>query len=219
MRKFLAVKLGIFLCSITRIEEIFVTLQVGSRPTIQEMTTFYKNILQLVLSPSSGWEDVAATKSKPQQLAQQCMYPLMGLAALAVFLQLIYEPEVAFTIVLVRAVALFVSYFVTYFFACACVKQYIGRYVEDDVDDERCHTMIIYALSLLALASIVCSLLPLSVGLPYLMPMAVALVLWKACTYLHVSKEHELRFVVLVLVAIVLPPTLIQTMFDYMLAN
>ncbi len=183
------------------------------------MTIFYKNILQLILSPTSGWEDIAASEHKPQELALRCMYPLMGVASLAVFLELFYDPQMQFSTTLVRAVALFASYFVTYFFANACCKEYLSRWVDGEIDDTRCQIMVVYAVSLLALASIVCSLLPLSVGLPYLMPLAVMLVLWKSGTYLHVSRNHELRFVLLLIVAIIMPPLLIQGMFDYILVN
>ncbi len=138
---------------------------------------------------------------------------------MAVFLQMVYDPEISLSTVLIRAVSLFVSYFVTYFFAMACMKEYLWKLVSDeDVDGVRVHTMVVYALCLLAISSIVCNLLPLSVGLPYLLPLAVGLILWKSANFLRVDKNKEWRFVLLILLSLILPPILIQTLFDTMLS-
>lgn len=183
------------------------------------MTSFYRNILQLILSPTKGWEDVDASKPQPQRLAMECMYPLFGVAALSVFVQMAFKTDIQFSTMFIRAFAVFVSYFVTYFFACALSKQYLSYISDEDDASEKCNTVIVYALSLLALASVVCNLLPLTVGLTYIMPLAVAIVMWKANAYLKVAKDGDSKFILFVILAVVIPPTLIQSMFDYLLVN
>lgn len=46
------------------------------------MLEFLKNILQLILSPGNGWEDLSHSKTEPETMLSKGLYPLLGVMAL-----------------------------------------------------------------------------------------------------------------------------------------
>ena len=46
------------------------------------MKQYLKNILQLILSPTKGWEDISAAVENPDTVAAKGYYPLLAVEAL-----------------------------------------------------------------------------------------------------------------------------------------
>ena len=61
------------------------------------MVQYLKNLLQLVLLPFRGWEDVSATLSDPERLLRDGYYPLLGIAANTEFVRLFYHGHGGFS--------------------------------------------------------------------------------------------------------------------------
>ncbi|MCC8112557.1 MAG: hypothetical protein LIP03_00925 [Bacteroidales bacterium] len=181
------------------------------------MVTFIKNIIQLILAPTSGWEDISVSNPDPKAVASTGMYPLFAASALSVFAQGYFHPELSGALLVVKAAATFASFFVGYVIAEAMLKTFSEAWVEGSLDYRKCSTVVIFALSLLALATIVCNLLPLTLGLPYLLPLGVAMVIWKATMYLCVKKDKEFNFMLFMVMAVVMPPCLIRALFDWVI--
>ena len=77
------------------------------------MFTFLKYLVQLLLSPTHGWEDIEKRNPDPEELMRSGLYPLMGIAAATEFLAFFYQRHVELATVLIRSVADFGSYFVS----------------------------------------------------------------------------------------------------------
>ncbi|MDE5857654.1 MAG: hypothetical protein K2H32_04800, partial [Muribaculaceae bacterium] len=74
-------------------------------------------MIQLVLSPVNGWEDIAKSDIPVKRLLSKGLYPLMIVAAITSFCALFYSVDATFVSCLQSAVIIFISFFVTYFFA------------------------------------------------------------------------------------------------------
>lgn len=183
------------------------------------MTTFLKNILQLMLSPASGWHDIAQDGANPRRLATRCMVPLFAVAALTTFVQLRYAPHLTAAGAVVTAASIFVSLFATYAMGMTLFASMLPQFVDIKPDGDSYHTVLVYGLSMLALSETLCNLLPFDMGLPYLLPLAVGLIVWKSGEYLGVSRDKDLAFIAFALITIILPPALIQQLFSWAMNN
>lgn len=179
------------------------------------MRNFYKDILQLVLSPDKAWEDIGNEGVDNYSLEHKGLYPLMAVAALSAFAQPLYHSSVTLLDAGVRGAGIFVSLFAGFLIAGKLFAAFSERYANPEADMERAQAVATLGLSLMALSSIVCNLMPVSLGLPFLLPLYSALVIWRSFAYLGVPKDMALGYLVFVMASIAAPPMLIQAVFDF----
>ena len=79
------------------------------------MKRYLKHMLQLILSPGNGWEDIGKANDNPRDIALAGYYPLIALAAISVFMQGVYH-HAEFLVLFMRMIVTFLVYFVSYFF-------------------------------------------------------------------------------------------------------
>lgn len=172
-----------------------------------------------MLSPSSGWHDISQAGANPRRLAMRCMVPLFAVAALSSFVKLRYAPHFTAAGALVSASAIFVSLFATYAMGMTLFWSMLPQIAGIKSDGNAYPTVLVYGLSMLALSETLCNLLPFDMGLPYLLPLAVGLIVWKSGDFLGVSRDKDLVFITFALLTIILPPALIQQLFAWAMNN
>lgn len=170
------------------------------------MLQYLKNLLQLVLLPFRGWEDVSANLSEPERLLREGYYPLLVIAALTEFVRLFYHGHGGFMTVLELAIALFGSFFVAFFIAKIILNHYLEPFVDGEINPIKIATFIIYGLGLLLLIEIIENLLPTDLTLVKFLPLFVALILYNGSTYLSIRQGTELRFLCVVTLGIIVVP-------------
>ena len=69
------------------------------------MLNYLKYLLQLVLSPSSGWEDIEKSNPSPDGLMRRGFYPLLVLTALSELLAFVYQRHASVVEVLGRVLS------------------------------------------------------------------------------------------------------------------
>lgn len=173
---------------------------------------FIRNILQLLLAPAKGWEDVSGTMSTPSWLLTRYFYPLIALAGVSEFVRMLYDSGLAFSTALISCFVVCVSLFVTYFFALVVFRTYFDNVCEGAANERKYTTVIIYCLCLLSIFTVVCNVINIKL-LQYLLPLVVCMVFWKSNVYLRVRSDRDLVFLLMGFACIVLPPGLIQWMF------
>lgn len=173
---------------------------------IATMVHYLKNLIQLVLSSSKGWEDVSASLDSPDRLMREGFMPLLTVASLSEFIRLFYSYNGSFMTVFELAIALFGSFFVAFFLARIILSYYVADFIDGDVNQTKLNTFIIYGFGLLLIIEILENILPTSLTLVKFLPLFVALILYRANVYLSVKSGMELRFLIIAaLVVIVLP--------------
>lgn len=177
------------------------------------MLLFLRNLLQLILSPSLGWEDISGCGTDLAVLQRRGMYPFIALASLSVFVRLIYDPLLSLPVLVVMSLVVFVSYFGCYFLSVVSFKTMFHRYCSHEPSEKKFSTVILYVISLLCLSEVICNAMPVKLGLEYLLPMAVGMIMWKSDVYLSVDEDKDLGFIFFGVVTVILPPLLIQALF------
>ena len=82
-----------------------------------KVLVYITNIIQLILSPGSGWEDVSGSAVDRAMPLRQYLFGLFGLTAITVFAELFHVDNASFALALIKSVGVFASLFVTYFIA------------------------------------------------------------------------------------------------------
>ena len=179
---------------------------------------YCKNLLQLLLSPTCGWEDVSGSMPKPMLLARTRMLPLFGLAALAQFLALAYDGSMPADVAVIRGAAVFVSLLMAFFIGKVCFDWMLPAMAEVGAYNRRkADAVVVYTMGLMALAYIVPALLPVRLALNYILPIGVALVAMKAGAYLRVKPDKAGLFFLLCLLSMSISSILVQELVDFTL--
>lgn len=176
------------------------------RKNYHRMLQFLKNLIQLILSPTKGWEDVSASLSSPDKLVHDAFFPLLGFASLSEFVKLFYHGHGGFVTVLELAIALFGSYLVSFYVGRLLLEHYLKPLVSGEINTTKIGTFTLYALGLMILIEIIENVLPTDLTLVRFLPLFVALILYKGTAYMSVKQDHELRFLCIAVASLIVVP-------------
>lgn len=171
-------------------------------------------MLQLVLSPRRGWEDVAIDNIHYAKLLTGGYVPLIFLTSLTCLPELWYNVGMTPAIVIERMIACFVKYLVAYYFATLCFSLYIPSFTGGEMSINKNNTFIMYSLGILAVMNMVTNLLPMVPDMLYLLPVYVYFVMWRGLNYMEVKFNGVLKFMILNLLCVLLPTFLLQYLFN-----
>ncbi|MCM1349431.1 MAG: hypothetical protein NC338_08470 [Firmicutes bacterium] len=171
-------------------------------------------MLQLILSPRRGWEDVAVDNFPSQCLLKSGFVPLIILVSLTCLPSLWYHSDATLAAVLERMVAYFVTYLTSYYIASLVFSLYIPSCTDGVMSLNKNNTFILYNLGILAVLNILTNLLPMVPDMLYLLPVYVYFIMWRGIAYMEVKFNGVILFMVLNLVAVLLPPFLLRYLFN-----
>lgn len=178
------------------------------------MLYFLKYLSQLLISPGKGWEDISYAGKPHPQLASDGLFPLLGVAAITVFIGYFYDPNFTLVQLLQKAIVTFVKFFATYFLAGILFSMFIPKMIDVDLNEKKNHTFIIYNVALLALYTIFENCLPLQLTFVKFLPLYSAIIIWKGTRYIGVKQDSILEFSIFSTAAIVVPPFLFDWLFS-----
>lgn len=180
------------------------------------MSKYLKYIFQLILSPANGWEDIEKAGIQPSRIASTGYYPLIAVAAVSVFMQIIYHRHEYFLKLFMNMIVTFAVYFVSYFFATFVLSLFVESMMvdKDRYDEERCQTFALYSLGLLAVVNIIVNCLPVGFAVLFFLPLYVALIQWKGASYMRIKPEKTGLFMILAILGILAPPFVFYFLFS-----
>jgi hypothetical protein len=182
------------------------------------MLKFLGLLIQLIISPAKGWEDIAAVGSEPRKICADGFYPLLGIAACSVFIQMLYPLSASLVAYIQQAIITFAKFFISYFLSSYIFSFSLKKIVDGaDPNEKKYNTFIIYNISLLALITIIANSLPMEHPIVQFLPVYVLFVMWMGGRYLVIKSGCELKFIVLSAVAILLPPAILGYLFNLIL--
>ncbi len=179
------------------------------------MFNFLKNLLQLIISPGKGWEDISLKGDNTATIINKGAYPLFLIAALSSFFVLMYDTDVSIIMLIQKAIITFVQFFVSVFFAKFVFSFRIDKYVIGEPDEKRYSTYIIYGVSLVSLITIIKNIIPIqNIALIDFLPVFVALIMWKGCQYMAIREDKTGHFMIFTAVTVIFPPMLLNMLFN-----
>lgn len=171
-------------------------------------------MLQLVLSPAHGWEDIAVDDVSSRRLLKFGFLPLVSVAAVTSLLALVYHSETTLACVIERGVACFARYLLAYYVASFFFSLYIPSCTGGEMSLRRNHTFILYSLGLLAVLTILANVLPMVPDMIYLLPVYVYFIMWRGMVYMEVKFDGVVGFMILCLLTLMAPLYLLQYIFS-----
>lgn len=171
-----------------------------------QMLQYLQNILQLILSPAKGWEDVSASLASPDKLAHDAYYPLLGFASMTEFIRLFYHNSGGIVTVIELAIALLGSYFVAYYVGRLIIEHYLKPLTSGEINPTTTGVFSLYGLGMMLMIEIIENILPTDLTLVKFLPLFVALILYKGTSYMSIKPDHELRFLCIAVIALIVAP-------------
>lgn len=178
---------------------------------------YLRDMIQLILAPVKGWEDISADDYGGRELLVRGFIPFIAIASLTVLLRLLYSPDASFTVGLQQMVVCFVKYFVSYYLSTFLFTLFLPTCIEGELRMVKVQTFILYGLGLLALVNIIKNCIPVELALSFMMPVYVLYILWRGLRYMNISFSGVGTFILLIIFALIAPPYALQYVFNFIL--
>ncbi len=170
--------------------------------TLRQLLRFLRQILQLVLRPTNGWEDIAADfESAPgeaERVYRADFLPLIAGCSASSLIRILYGVDFlgAFCHGLVMFVALFLSYYIACWVLASCMPRLSGVVVVDE-NSRRYRLMVMYTLAIIALVGLLENIVKVRMAILTFLPLYTVFVLWKGCRFVEVPQQQEGVFMLL----------------------
>lgn len=181
------------------------------------MLNFLKCLLQLILSPGMGWEDISHQGRERSELLKSGFFPLVCITAASAFVPLFYTDGPTVIEAFIHAVILMVSLTAGFYLAGFVMPLMLPDCTGGDYNEKRTSTFIIYSTALMSIMILVQEVLPFDIGVTWFLPVYVAIVMWKGAKYMGVRPARQGYFVVLAVGSVIVPPYLLIWLFNILL--
>ena len=180
------------------------------------MLHFFKLMLQLLLSPARGWEDVAEHSDGARRVFMCGLLPMLLLSSLSVVLWAVYQPQhIPPGEVLVGALATFCRYFIAYFIGLFVMVSVLPRLsANGKISEESVHLFMVYTMSMMCGINLLVNVFPMELTLLQLLPLYVWLVMCRGNRFLNVPEGLILKYAALTFAAVLVPVFLMQWLLD-----
>lgn len=178
-----------------------------------------QSLLQLALSPTRGWEDIALDDQEfPEKSVAISFYLLMVIVSLTWIVQKLYHPGLDTLKIIELVIVTFASFFVCYFVGTFIMSVSLESLIDGGEVNER-HTrhFVICGLSLLSIILLISNVLPTGTPVLWFLPVYVLVILWKGAKFLNVRRKRGAVFTIISFIAVILPIGLLSWIFKILL--
>lgn len=177
------------------------------------------DMFQLILAPRRGWEDIAVDDIPSRILLTRGFVPFVIVTALSSLLSMAYHFDTSLASSIGQMIACGVKYVASYYLASFFFSLYVPSCTGGEMSLNKNHTFIIYSLTLLVLLNLIGNCLPMVPDMLYLLPVYVLFIMWRGINYMEVKFDGVIGFMALCLLAVILPPFLLQYLFNLVIAH
>lgn len=187
---------------------------------------YLRNLLQLIIFPASGWDDIERdNKLHVEGLAEYMrrtfiagLLPLIAVASLAALLGAAYHHSTTLAFATTTAIVTFVKYFVSYYIASFALQMLLPKWTETTATagtsprkgSDQASMLTAYSLGYLVLVTLLRNVLPVDLALLMFLPIYVILILWKAREVLDIAESKSGIYLTCTSLIILVVPYLIE---------
>lgn len=169
------------------------------------MLLYLKLMLQLVLAPLKGWEDVELNAPNPRTLFAAGLVPLCVFAGVCASVAAWWLSSSSVFTMIMRGIACCVTYLLTYYIAQALLIALLPRITVDGlIDRERVNIFVILCVGIMAIIGIIINFFPMEHIFQFL-PIIVVIIIYRARRFLCVDKTKTGLMIAFGVVAVILP--------------
>lgn len=182
------------------------------------MFTYLRHLFQLILSPGRGWEDVSASCPDPEEMMRRGLYPLLGVAALTVFVQRAYDSTLELSTMLEHAIVVFGAYFASIFLSRLLLEVTLPRVVDGELNLRKCSVLTVCTIGLMVLIQILSNVLPSGLTMLRFLPLLVVVTIYRGAQYLCVKADSVMNYLLLTAASTIVTPLLLYYILDLIIA-
>ena len=179
---------------------------------------FLKDMLQLLLSPAKGGEDISYDGADERNLVKSGLCPYLIIVALSVPVQMLYYADLQLFTELQQSIVTFIKFFVSYCIGVFMLLMSLPGHTTAEITEKRVHTFSAYITGLMATLDLLQNCIPLEIAWLWLLPLYVAFIIWRSVSYMTVEAKYDVRFVVIASLSLILPPYVIQLLFNFVVS-
>lgn len=170
------------------------------------MLGYLRHMIQLILSPSRGWEDVASHPVSGREAFRHGLVPLIVIAGMSVFVRPLYQINISVAQLIPIAVIGILKYFLTYMIAHVSLSAYLPRITKDgQTDEQRLRLFLCFNIGQMCMIGIIANLLPMTLTLVEFLPLYVAVVMFKGREFMGVRSDVVGGFAGATLLSVIVP--------------
>lgn len=178
------------------------------------MLLYLKQMVQLILAPRRGWEDIDSHPATGGDYFRRGLLPLMVVAGMSVFFKMFYQFHPSFGMILIGAVITFMQYYLTFYVGQVLLVTCLPHIsVESRIDEQKIASFVDFSLGLMCVIGIFTNFFPLRFTLMEFLPIFVVIVMFNAREFLNIRADRNGSFVGLSIAAIILPIYLMELLF------
>lgn len=168
-------------------------------------------MLQILMAPTRGWEDVGADSADARIALRSGLLPLVALASITVGVGAFYELHPSAVALIIKAIVVFARYMIAYFCGVALLTYALPKLATDGAfDRNRTELFCVYCTAIMASIGILQNLLPMELTLLQFLPIYVVVVICLGRTFLNVDESNIFRFAAFSIAGLILPVYIID---------
>ena len=175
------------------------------------MWRFYKNIIQLIISPDNGWEDIQQT-SRPERATLGAIWMII-VVAVSPLLHFFYMNDVTWLTVVKEAIMIEISMGLTFFIAGMVMNNWIPRLNGGEEVRDKVTIFDAYVTSLLSLQILITNILPLSFAILTLWPVYVAVIMWRGMSFMEIESRCTGKYIAVAILSLIVPSQVLVKLF------
>ncbi|MDE7381045.1 MAG: hypothetical protein K2N03_02820 [Muribaculaceae bacterium] len=174
-------------------------------------------LVRLMINPTNGWKAFRRNKFSPEIMANKCFYPLVGIASLSSFTDLVYFGETTVQSVIVDALLIFISFFFGYFLTLPLCRIFLPKEVRFFPDSDFGKDFIMGMLSTLCMFFTLYKCLPMLDTIWVFLPLWTIYLTSKGTRFIKASQQKPKTITFILSVLIVGTPLAVSRIFNLIL--
>lgn len=171
------------------------------------MLEYLKNMMQLLLMPTVGWEAVERSPLQAGEIDHRGFYPWLGVVFISQFVALFYGRGVKVIELFESAIVVAGAMYASLFLAKLILDLSLSNYVEGGVvEPRRVAVFSSYMVGLDCLFRFVENLMPTPLTFLFFLPLLGVSVVFKGASYLGIKESVQITFTLIATVATIVVP-------------
>lgn len=181
------------------------------------MWLYIKQLLQLLLEPSHGWEDISEANRAAETIQRTGFFPWIGVTSLSCFARLIYEHDLTFIHVLQTAIAVAGAMFISLYVSRLLLDILLPKYVDAKMNISKINVFNLYMTGMMGLYLIVANLMPASLTFLKFLPLLSLLVIFKSTAFMGVRESDTTSFLFLTALNVIVIPIGVAALLTFII--
>lgn len=170
------------------------------------MWLYIKQLLQLIIGPKRGWEDISSAVRTHEVIFKRGFVPWIIIAGCANFIKLFYDVDITFVRALQDAIVTSGGLFISNIVCRLFLEIGISKNIDNKANTEKLAIITDYMIGLVGMYNFIRCIVPAEITPLYFMPLISIFVIYNSTKFLGVKEDMVLSYTFLASVGTILVP-------------